>query len=600
MAREDTSTLGTLILKLSENRNLETLQQYRIHYKPVLPASREIPGSPDSVAPETTIAQWSMNDWAQGEGDVVWRDRGRYNTSAGMGPASDGSGLVVGPQLIDTQLESAGGDFSSKQFARIGANLAAAYDATSTLFVWDTANEEWDASWAIGGSGSEKVHGMASTSETTMWCSLNDGTIRKVETGGNSEHVNAATWVTTVSSLVGFQGSLYGLKDNDLYKITLGSTDTITLVGDTFGGVWSTSWGENQIYTSDVGPIWVTHGSDGRSELWEYNVADDTAKAIAQLPPDTTAYTPFFYNGIYFVSYRAASLHTLAGDAYLYFQSGGQRGHIGPFRAPVSSVSQVVSIAGVIGDRIIIDYAKAVWAYDMSSGGISNLTDDLTATSISAKTYGDEVFASPTGAVVQRLDLAERDATQGTLDSGRFDFGYQGLSKALTAISVVCESALAASDAISVAVATDGGSFTTLSGPMGSGDVQKTWAVSTSSTMYKGKTFEIRVLVTAGAVTQNPKVISIDAEAESVTSRIEWSFAVDVTDNNEQDGTGILTGLKTLKTNQAVVSFTDSWTDDDGVAGTATDVTVQDVVLPAFNTGSDDYAMVTLRATQTV
>ena len=128
-------TLGTIEFYLSQNPGLSNFERYRRQLIPVEPASRQIPGSPDAVAPDTTIAQWSINDWDQGEGDVTWFDRGRYNISTGMGPASDGSGLVVGPSITRTQHDSGGGDFDQGNvISRAVAVLLAGKDSNDNLY----------------------------------------------------------------------------------------------------------------------------------------------------------------------------------------------------------------------------------------------------------------------------------------------------------------------------------------------------------------------------------------------------------------------------------------------------------------------------------
>ena len=50
-----------------------------------------------------------------------------------------------------------------------------------------------------------------------------------------------------------------------------------------------------RISTSDVGPIWIVPFNDGRTELWEYNVADDSAYVVAELPRDSTQYDLYFH-----------------------------------------------------------------------------------------------------------------------------------------------------------------------------------------------------------------------------------------------------------------------------------------------------------------
>ncbi len=595
-------TLGTIEFYLSQNPGLSNFERYRRQLIPVTPASRQIPGSPDAVAPDTTIAQWSINDWSQGEGDVTWRDRGRFNTSTGLGPVSDGSGLVVGPELTTTQHDSGGGDFDQTQrIERAGSELLAGKDSNDNLYKWDETNNEWDNQWAIGGSTTGDVISIAAVDDTNIYVGLSNGSIREVQSASNATHY--ATWGVNTPHLTSYQGKLYGLHDLDLYEISTVATDTRTLKGDVSGTIAGfANDNARRLSSSDVGPIWTVPVNDGRTYLWEYNVADDSAYVVAELPRDALSYDAFFHEGIYFVSYRAASKTTETGDAFVFFASGGNRGSIGPFRSPnAASASKTPSLAGVVGDRLMVNYDGALWAYDLSSGGISHLGAFITAAGNNRGTvFGKDVFYVVPAVRTERADTSIFDTTQGTLDSGRYDFAYKGLRKMMTKVTVVCETALVSSDAITVSVAVDGGSFTALSGSMSSGDVTKTFIVATTSTNFEGFSFEIRVLVTAGSTAATPKIISIDSEAIGVESRLEWIMAVDVTDRELVVGQTVLAGLETLRTAKAPVAFTNPFDDDVYATADSHTVTIEEVTFPQENAGGDDYVVVRVRATQTV
>ena len=600
MPQGDKGTFGTIDFYLSQNPGLSNFERYRRQLIPVTPASRQIPGSPDAVAPDTTIAQWSINEWAHGEGDATWRDRGRYNTSTLIGPKSDGSGLINGPAISITQHDSGGGDFDqNKTIARAAAELLAAQDSDDNLYKWDETNSEWDNQWAIGGASQDDVISIAAVNDTKVYVGLGGGTIREVQSASNLEHF--AVWGNTVPELTTYQGKLYGLNELDMYEISTGATDTRTLKGDVAGLIanyYATS--ARHLSTSDVGPIWITPFNDGRTELWEYNVADNSAYVVAQLPRDATAYDIWFHEGIYFVGYRAAAKPALSGDAFVFFASGGNRGSIGPFRSETgTTANKPVTLAGVVGDRLIVNYDALKFAYDLSSGGISSLGNTVSGGSNRAVVFGKDVF-SVGSTQVQRADFSLRRAEGGTIDSGRFDFGYKGLRKIMTKVTVVAESAFAASDTLTVNVAVDGGTFTALSGSMTSGDTTKTFIVATTSTNFQGFTFEIRLTITAGATSQEPKIISIDSEAIGVESRLEWIMAVDVTDREQVVGQTVLTGLETLRTAKAPIAFTNPFDDDVYAAADSHTVTIEEVTFPQENAGGDDYVVVRVRATQTV
>ncbi len=602
MPQGDKGTLGTIEFYLSQNQGLSNFERYRRQLIPVEPASRQIPGSPDAVAPDTTIAQWSINDWNQGEGDVTWRDRGRYNVSTRLGPASDGSGLIAAPEFDTTQHDSGGGNFDQGQrVARAGAELLAGLDSNDNLYKWDETNSEWDNQWAIGGSSTGDVISIAAVNDTKVYVGLSGQTIREVQSASNAEHF--AAWGSTPAQLTSYQGKLYGLDELDMYEISTVATDTRTLRGDVPGLIANYFNNDSRLLsTSDVGPIWTTSFNDGRSEIWEYNVADDSAYVVAELPRDATIYDVLFHEGIYFVGYRAAAKTGLAGDAFMFFASGGNRGSIGPFRAQSgTTVNKFVILTGVIGDRLMVFYDNRVHAYDLSTGGISVLTDANATAARRGVTFGKDIFINTNAAgLITRVNFAKFSTGNGTLDSGRFDFGYKGLRKMMTKVTIVCEVALTASDVISVSVAVDGGSFTALSGSMTSGDVTKTFIVATTSTNFEGFSFEIRLHLSAGATSATPKIISVDSEAIGVESRLEWIMAVDVTDRELVVGQTVLTGLETLRTAKAPIAFTNPFDDDVYATADSHTVTIEDVTFPQENAGGDDYVVVRVRATQTV
>ncbi len=603
MPQGDKGTLGTIDFYLSQRTSLSNLERYRRQFIPVTPASRQIPGSPDAVAPDTTIAQWSINNWDQGEGDVTWRDRGRYNVSFGLAPASDGSGLIVAPLRSTTQHDSGGGNFDQGgRIARAAGELLAAKDSNDNLYKWDETNDEWDNQWAIGGASTGDVVSIAAVNDTKVYVGLSGGTIREVQTGGNATHF--ASWGGGLfPPLVSYQGLLYGLNDLDMYEVSTGATDTRTLRGDVPGLIASHfASTSRRLSTSDLGPIWTTPFNDGRTDLWEYNVADNSAYVVAELPRDVTVYDVLFHEGIYFVGYRSAGKPALAGNAFMFFASGRNRGSIGPFRAQSgTTANKPVALLGVIGDRLMVFYDDRVHAYDLSTGGISVLSDANAGLGFRGTTFGDDIFVI-TGAsgLITQIDLSLNITGNGTLDSGRFDFGYKGLRKMMTKVTVVCESALAASDSITVSVAVDGGSFTALSGSMGSGDVTKTFIVATTSTNFEGFSFEIRLTSSPGATSSTPTIISVDSEAIGVESRLEWVMAVDVTDREQVVGQTVLTGLETLRTAKAPIAFTNPFDDDVYATADSHTVTIEEVTFPQENAGGDDYVVVRVRATQTV
>lgn len=583
--------IGSLDVRLAAKKN-----RYERRYVPVTPTSREIIGSDAKVAEESTVAEWHIDDWSAGEGDLRWRDRGRYNESSGAGPVSDGSGVTC--NALYEQLKDTGGSVNmtdARILARAAGRFVTADDMGGTLFFWDDTNDEWDVGWSIGGAGSDDVLSIAAVNDTDIYVSDSGGSLREVKVGANAEHYSG--WGPPI---VSFHGQLYGLDDNDLYDIDTSATDTRTLVTDVGGSIDNTTGMIRRITTSDVGPVWLAPMNDGKTFIYEYNVADDTGYIVGELPSDVQAYDIWFHSGIYFAAFRYAAAESLSGDAWLYYQVGGQRGVAGPLRSTTgTTASKEVCIAGVVGDRLYMQYDAALWAYDLSSGGISMVARGV-AQPTSALAYGSDIHIA-TGTTSFRIDLGSFDTgASAELTTGRHDFGYLGLNKILTVVRVACESALAASETVGLAYAVDGGSFTTASGTMVATEATKAWTISTSSTTVRGVEFELKLLPKANTSASSPKIVTVTAEAIGSESRLEWVLLLDVGDTNEQRGLDTLQGLRTLKTSHDVVSFTDPWQVAASEADETFDVTVEEVNLPDEKAGSEQVAAVRLRAVVTV
>ncbi|MFC1740186.1 hypothetical protein ACFL0N_01745 [Pseudomonadota bacterium] len=586
--------IGTVEIRLAP----PSIEQprYERRYVPVTPASREIVGSDAKVAEESTVAEWHMDDWSAGEGDIRWSNRGRYNKSDGAGPVSDGTGITTNAYV--EQMDDTGGGTvmtDARVIARAAGRLVTADDMGGSLFKFNDSTSEWDSLWAIGGSGTDDILAIAAVDSTSIFVTQWGGDLRKVQSGSNSLHYSGFG-----CRMVGFQGQLYGLLNNSLYDIDTGTATTRTEVMNVGGQLDRTTGIIERISTSDVGPIWLAPLDDGSTYIYEYNAADDTGYIVGEIPKDVQPYDIFFHAGIYFVTFRYAGDDSLSGDAWLYYQLGGQRGVAGPIRSVTgTTASKGAAIAGVVGDRLYIVYDTSLWAYDLSSGGISMAARDLPEAT-SARAYGSDIHVA-SGTTAFRVDLDLYDQDSGAeLTTGRHDFGYLGLYKILTRITVTCESALAAFESVGVAYSVDGGSFTTLGSSLTTGETAKTWAVSSSSTTARGVEFEIKVLPTAAGGSSSPKIVGVTAEAIGSESRLEWVMQIDVSDNNEQHGQTIVDGLKALKTAHNVVEFSDPWNVLDHTAAETFDVTVEECNIPTENAGGDPMAVVRLRAVETV
>jgi hypothetical protein len=602
-------TLGTVKLVLAEW--LEPDEQYQRAYRPVTPSSREIPGSPDAVAPDTTIANWRMDDWSRGEGDRRWKDRGRYYTSVGLQPDTDSEGITLGFAASTAQFGTGGaGNFTQCHALGRGAagSLLAARDMNGSLWAWDDTNDDWDSSWNMSGGAGDDAIRIASPIDSAVYVLDDNNDVEKITSGASSDWIT--TILTFVYDIVAYEGLLYALGSTtsglaNLYEIDQSSANTLATDGqksDEVGLRGSTRQYVKLATTSDVGVIWYNNLTNGQSFVYEYNLDDDVVYKIGELPKDVTPFDIHFFAGIYFVSYRY-TIGAQTGEAWLYYNAPQGEGVVGPIGASVGDATDRVAIAGVVGDRLYIADSSDLWAYDLSNGGISQTHSGVfTSDTISAATtYGRDIFISESDNSINKLIETDKyDISAGlSLRTGLFDFGYLGLNKILTRVTATLEEPLTDPDAVTLGYAVDGGSFTDLSPAMDNADGNNlTWPVSTNASTIRGVEFELRVKIDGASSARTPKIVALDAEAMGAEDRLEWTLVVDVASSSTQTGTAVLDSLHTLKTTHNVVQFQDPWLNRAHQGTDDFDVQVIDVTLPREYDDEDQgmAALVRLRA----
>ena len=571
--------------------NVPPEDRYRRNYVPVTPKSQEIAGADAAIAPESTIATWAIDGWSAGEGDLRWRDVDRYNESSGMAPASNGSGLVVGPKEERTQYS--GSDFSKFREFDVGRgiypNLYAASTVDDNVYKWDFSNEYWSVFYAIGGS-SGNVSSIAAASAGTVF--VTDGTdLYKVTAASNANHYPSSAF----DALGFFGATLYGLaNDSKLYSIDQTTTSTRTEEYDPdYGG--NSPWNE-PLAMSDVGPIFITP----TGQLHEFNQADSTGRIVGVLPIGATPSRPFWARDSYYVPFALRDNWTVLG-AYLWYKSPVGEGVIGPLRS--DPTDGYIYIQGMWGDRIVFTMDGSLWAYDTTDGAVVHLKNLTYGSNIGGRPgiiRSASAFIRGNGFVADRIILHENHTDSATLRTGRYDFGYLGLNKILTKVTITAEQPLGAGDVVNLEYSTDGDTFYPIAGSMVTGETSKTWHASTSAETISGVDFEFRIGMTAGTSSSDIKIVSVVAEAIGAESRIEWILAVDVSTNNVQNGQVVLEGLKALKESPTVNEFVDPWQQLDWEPPEQFDVTVEDVSTPFEQPGGKRFAVVKLRATETV
>ncbi len=348
--------LGTIDVVLASWA--EKQDQYQRRYIPI--STQGVFGD-DDASVEREIIQWVIDDWSGGDGDVKWQDRGRYRSATGCGPASDGSGLVVGAGWTATASIAN----NSRVVVRGGGRMILAGEMDAALLEWN--GSAWVTLWGVLGGAAADFAVAAAAVDSSAWFVLDDdGDIRKVTSGGNTAHYTGGLF----DDIVAYDGLLYGLVGADLYLIDTSAATTRTIKSDSAASLVNVADRTRLLRTSDVGVIWIAPTDDGRTLMWEYNVYADVAFVMSELPKDVFVYDLMFYNGVYLATFRAAPDHTSVGEAYLWYRLGQATGVMGPYLASGSTASLPVVLPGVIGDRIYTLFDHSLWAYDITTGAI--------------------------------------------------------------------------------------------------------------------------------------------------------------------------------------------------------------------------------------
>jgi len=555
---------------------------YSESYRLVWPSAQDIPGAEGKVAGDPFVREWHVNEWSGGEGNDLWKraEPTVYHRSTNVAPKQTGDGLVLGASQTVTDHDGAATFTEGRRFGLAQGLLWTVRDGTAHW--WQPSTEDWDETgWTTGG-GTNVATSLIDQGNGTHILIGYDATtdeVRRVASGANA----AVTGLTInfPPVLRNWGGTLFHLDGDDLYSFTLsGATATATLQADVTGrsNDYLTNGYEvaNRISSSDKGPIWFQRLDNGQTLIHEYNVAADTAAVIGKLPVDfATPYSIFFEHGFYFVGFRYSDSHTASGEAYIHYFRGAQRGVAGPIReVSGTSASRAVLLAGAIGDDLIFYYDAAVWAYNLTSGGIAMVSDSTTSsatTQTEAITFGKSVFVAnhDNQFEVERHNRAAYTTRTATLESGRFDFEYPGVSKALLSVTVVTDP-LPAAVSVALAVSADGASFSSVSGTHDTdGATSFTWTVSSSGSAVVGKDFELRLTLATTNVANTPTVRSVTARAVGVDRKRVFQVVPDVVTRTAGSAGQMgrasdkIADLKALLTYNGVVKLSHGWDRED-------------------------------------
>jgi len=606
------ATLGTLSLRLAKWRMVG--ERYRDEYRPVDPNLKFLPNDPTALVAEQGVAYWAMREWKAGEGADRWNPESPgFHVSSNVTRKRTGEGLVLGAAQSTAWDSTGAAIFNDGQ--RFGYGLGKLWTATDANgYSWDVTNAKWSAAIATGG-GANNMTSMTDGDDTYIYSGFDNLTIRRWKTGTQASHYATGTGDDFVNDPVlrSFDGTLYALDGDDLYEIDKTVADTRTLKVDVTGSsavyLAAQPWCFGRMSLSDVGPIWLQRLDNGQTFIWQYNVYQDVGQIVGKLPSDFAfPYSIFFTAGFIFVAYREADAHATAGNAHIYYQRGAQRGVLPLVRSTTgTTASKPILIAGVDGDDLIFYYDAAVWAYNFTDGGLFQLSAaTLTGTPQDAITLGASTFITPVTngantAAVERFDRLNYTTGVATIESGIYDFTYFDVPKILTTLTVITDP-LPANTSVSAAYQVDTGSWVALTGAHDTdGATAYSWTVSTNSSTVRGRNFGIRFTLNTTATASTPTLRGWTARAVTAADNRRILMEVDVSTDDEQDTSVLLTGLRALKAAQNVVLLTLPFEGYEHQAAQSIDVVVRDLILPdAQSPSAQPSAIVVVQAVELV
>jgi hypothetical protein len=597
------ATLGTLRLRLASWRSSNERFQDRLI--PVDPELRFVPNRSDGLVAAQASTYWLVDRWDAGEGEDRWDpENPGFEKSTNVTAKRIGKGIVLGALQIATVDNGGSSIFNDgRRFGYGQGSIWTVEDGSG--YKWDVTNSKWGAGITTG-AGTSDVTSLTDGDDTFMYSGHEDLSIWRWKSGTSEEHFASFTKAPIVRS---WGGLLYALDGDDLYLVDKLVADTRTLVADVIGDsdeyLAATPWSYGRMSVSDKGPIWFQRLDNGQTFIFEYSQAEDVAVRIGKLPVDFAfPYSIYFSSGFIFVAFRLGPTHASAGDAFIYFQRGAQRGTLGPVRAPSgATASKPILIAGTDGDDLIFYFDGAMWAYNFTAGGIFQLSSQVTTgTPQDAITLGPSSFITPVTSggntlAVERFNREAFTTQTANLDSGLHDLSYFDIPKMLIEIIVITDP-LPANTSVQVAYSIDGASFVTASGTHDTdGATSKTFVISAAGAAVRARRFAIRLILSTSNTANTPTVRGWTARAYGAAHERQIVMEVDVSKDGEQSTTDLLSGLDALVATQQVVTFSLPFKKASGAIPESIPVVVRNVISPdALIPDSRVSATVELRA----
>jgi hypothetical protein len=582
---------------------------YRVGWQTVWPASK------DTNSGDPYTADWHINEWSGGEGEDLWQGEDTYDKSTNVTPKQVGDGLVLGASQSTTVNDNATPATFTEglRFGLAQGKLWSVKDGSAHF--WQPTTSDWDETgWSTGEAGSDTPTSVIDQGDgTNIIIGYDDGAshhARQVSSGADA----AITGLTYDYAPVfrNWGGTLFWLDGDDLYDFTMsGAAATETLRADVSGRSddYLTNGFEvyNRLSSSDKGPIWFQRLDNGQTFIHEWNVNTSTHQVLAKLPVDfASPYSLFFANGFYFCGFRYAEDHAGTGDAYVFGFRNAQRFLAGPVREATdgTTASRALLIAGMIGDDLTFYFDGAMWAYNLTSGGLSQISDSAGTDHTKpteAITFGKSIFLANMSdlAQVERHDRRSYTTRTATWDSGRYDFDTPGITKALLSVTVVTEP-LPSAASVALSVAADGGSFTAVTGTHSDTDAtSKTWTVSSSDADVTGTDFELRLTLATTDSSVTPTIRSITARAVSVERRRVTRFEPDARNalnvGDAPRSSDVLKKMRELGAYNGVVKMTSRIDDESYKTPITFDGTIDSVEAHEVNPGDESPPFIVVR-----
>ena len=579
---------------------------------PALPPSYDPSEFTVNEPTNEAVRRWKINRFEGGEGAPIFdATSDEYFKGYGGIPNLNRfeGGIVVGPKTARTR-DDLGATVAGVDAMAI-ANSKLIYIEDQTAYEWDPANDEWDSTGFSTGAASGAPVGFCSVADAsyTYFAIYSTDELWRFTASLQNLLVASTAWPTSgfgpTLPPVSMEGRLFAVDSisGKLLEIDPETVNTVTVVGDVIA---DGPLGAPPI-ASDVGIVWATEDQDGIVSIWQYNIATNTTERLSlnDIPRFAAVYAMRFLKGFLWVGFSPVNQPSgsTTDDGYLYYQRGSQRGVLGPLRPVSAGQGGGVTPIDFWGDDLLIHHGDLLWAYNAAAGGLYNLGEGASGTQTNATPqavlFCDSVFI-PLSYIDRwelekyEIGLAHGTDAGGCIETGRFDFGWPAIDKALIDITVTFD-ALPANTTVAAYYSVDGGTWTLAGTATTDGDTVETFTISTPANPVVGESFALRVCANTSDEDATPVIREVMARASIDELEFTYDLQLDLgyRQDNTVDEATMLANLETLAAVSGYVNFENPWQ----VAATADPTTevVKVVGVGKPELGDDGIPYVTLR-----